>query len=155
MCGGAEKKKKNLRSPPLPYPPPPPLKKKQKNNQKLQARYYSDPAFLLRVPASAFLPPPRVNSALVSFALRDPGARGDPAPAADERALGAVIAAAFAQRRKKLRNALAPLFGGDAEGAGAALSAVGVDPDGRADAAGVDVFVRAAGAVVSGRADGG
>jgi len=113
----------------------------------LQARYYADPAFLLHVPASAFMPAPRVNSALVSFTLRSPAERGGEAPcapAADERVLGSVIAAAFAQRRKKLRNALAPLFSGDADAAGAALVGAGVDPDGRADAAEVRDFVRAA-----------
>ena len=92
------------------------------------------------------MPAPRVNSALVSFTLRAPEERGGDAPcapAADEKVLGSVIAAAFAQRRKKLRNALAPLFGGDADATGVALLAAGVDPDGRADAAEVRDFVRA------------
>jgi 16S rRNA (adenine1518-N6/adenine1519-N6)-dimethyltransferase len=91
----------------------------------------------------------------VSFTLRPPAERGEPTPAADERALASAIAAGFAQRRKKLRNALAPLFGGDADVAATALADAGVDPDGRADAAGVDVFVRAAGAVAAAREGGG
>ena len=120
-----------------------------------QARYYSDPALLLRVPASAFMPAPRVNSALVSFDLRAPADRGGDGPgarpAADEKVLGSTIAAAFTQRRKKLRNALAPLFGGDPDAAAVALAGAGVDPDGRADAAEVGDFVRAANAATAAR----
>ena len=86
--------------------------------------------------------------------MRAPEERGGDAGrrAADEKVLGSVIAAAFTQRRKKLRNALATLFGGDAEAAAAALTAAGVDPDGRADAAGVESFVKAADAAADARA---
>jgi 16S rRNA (adenine1518-N6/adenine1519-N6)-dimethyltransferase len=109
------------------------------------------------------MPSPRVDSALVSFSLRAPARRGGEdeagaplaAPAADERVLASVIGAAFTQRRKKLRNALAPLFGGDADATAAALASAGVDPDGRADAAGVRDFVRAADAAVLARAGAG
>jgi 16S rRNA (adenine1518-N6/adenine1519-N6)-dimethyltransferase len=61
---------------------------------------------VLAVPASAFRPAPRVESAVVRMV---PFARL-PHPAADEAALGKIVAAAFAQRRKTLRNALRTHF---------------------------------------------
>ena len=57
---------------------------------------------VLAVPAGAFRPVPRVESSVVRMV---PFARL-PHPAADEAALGKIVAAAFAQRRKTLRNAL-------------------------------------------------
>ena len=61
---------------------------------------------ILAVPASAFRPAPRVESSVVRMV---PFARL-PHPAADEAALGKIVAAAFAQRRKTLRNALRTRF---------------------------------------------
>jgi 16S rRNA (adenine1518-N6/adenine1519-N6)-dimethyltransferase len=61
---------------------------------------------VLAVPASAFRPAPRVESAVVRMV---PFAR-PPHPAADEVALGKIVATAFAQRRKTLRNALRTHF---------------------------------------------
>jgi 16S rRNA (adenine1518-N6/adenine1519-N6)-dimethyltransferase len=61
---------------------------------------------VLEVPAGAFRPVPRVESAVVRLA---PFARL-PHPARDERCLGKVVAAAFSQRRKILRNALRGYF---------------------------------------------
>jgi len=61
---------------------------------------------ILAVPASAFRPAPRVESAVVRMV---PFARL-PHPAADEAAFGKIVAAAFAQRRKTLRNALRTHF---------------------------------------------
>jgi 16S rRNA (adenine1518-N6/adenine1519-N6)-dimethyltransferase len=70
----------------------------------LQYRFRMEP--VLAVPAGAFLPVPRVESAvvrMVPFASL-------PHPARDEQALGKVVAAAFGQRRKTLRNALRGSF---------------------------------------------
>ena len=115
------------------------------------ARYYSTPSLLLRVPAAAFHPAPRVDSALVRFALTPPGER-NPA-AADPRLLHSLVGAAFAQRRKKMRNSLAPLLGGP-DAAAAVLEAAGVRADERADAADVAAFVGIANAAADARAAG-
>ena len=61
---------------------------------------------ILDVPADAFRPAPRVESAVVRLA---PFA-SLPHPARDEGALGMIVAAAFSQRRKTLRNALKGYF---------------------------------------------
>lgn len=77
---------------------------------------------VLHVPAHAFTPPPKVDSAVVH--LTD---RADPYPHLDT--LERVTAAAFGQRRKMLRAALKSL-GGNAE---AMLSVAGIDPTARAE----------------------
>jgi len=93
------------------------------------------------VPRSVFWPVPRVDSGLVAFA-RHPGAR----PAAPSREdVFAVVDAAFAQRRKTLRAALAA-WAGSAASAERAIRAAGVDPGLRGEALGVAEFSRIAAA---------
>jgi 16S rRNA (adenine1518-N6/adenine1519-N6)-dimethyltransferase len=77
------------------------------------------------VPRAVFWPAPNVDSALVAFERRPP-------PPADRRAVFAVVDAAFAQRRKTLRAALAG-WAGSAAAAEAALRAAGVDPSARGE----------------------
>ncbi len=86
------------------------------------------------VPRSVFWPVPNVDSGLVAFTRRPPPALDVP-----REAVFAVVDAAFAQRRKTLRAALARWAGGP----GAAeriLRAAGVDPGARGEALGVDQF---------------
>jgi 16S rRNA (adenine1518-N6/adenine1519-N6)-dimethyltransferase len=95
-----------------------------------------------RVPASVFWPVPRVESGLVSFTRR-------PAPTTDvsRAAAFAVIDAAFAQRRKMLRSALAAWAGTPAD-AVAVMERAGVIPTARAEELDVGAFsaIAAAGA---------
>jgi 16S rRNA (adenine1518-N6/adenine1519-N6)-dimethyltransferase len=86
-----------------------------------------------RVPPSVFWPVPNVDSGLVAFTRRDPPAE------ADRLATFGVIDAAFAQRRKTLRAALAG-WAGDAGAAADILSAAGVDPGARGETLTVEAF---------------
>jgi 16S rRNA (adenine1518-N6/adenine1519-N6)-dimethyltransferase len=95
----------------------------------LQFRYRV--ARLFAVPAGAFSPPPKVQSAIVRMV---PIATEE-LPAVDAEAFARVVAAAFGQRRKTLRNALAPLLGE------AQIRAAGVDPAARAETLPVAAFV--------------
>ncbi|GGJ92429.1 ribosomal RNA small subunit methyltransferase A [Pilimelia anulata] len=79
-----------------------------------------------RVPPSVFWPVPNVDSGLVAFTRREPP------PGADRAAVFAVVDAAFAQRRKMLRSALAGWAGGG-PAAEAALTAAGVPPTARGE----------------------
>lgn len=98
----------------------------------LQATFAMTRLFI--VPPGAFRPVPKVDSAVVR--LVPLGARK---PALADAALFArVVAAAFAQRRKTLRNALSALA--DA----AALAAAGIDPGARGETLAVGDFVRLA-----------
>ncbi|TVT53920.1 16S rRNA (adenine(1518)-N(6)/adenine(1519)-N(6))-dimethyltransferase RsmA [Amycolatopsis rhizosphaerae] len=90
------------------------------------------------VPRSVFWPVPNVDSALVAFERA-----AEPVSAADRAAVFAVIDAAFAQRRKTLRAALAS-WAGSAERAGALLQAAGVDPGTRGEQLTVGDFARIA-----------
>jgi 16S rRNA (adenine1518-N6/adenine1519-N6)-dimethyltransferase len=97
-------------------------------------QYRFDMERVLAVPASAFRPAPRVESAVVRMV---PFARL-PHPASDEMALGKIVAAAFAQRRKTLRNALRTHF------KAADFERLGIDARLRAQDLGVADFVRLA-----------
>jgi 16S rRNA (adenine1518-N6/adenine1519-N6)-dimethyltransferase len=87
------------------------------------------------VSRSIFWPVPGVDSALV--ALDRGPERGSPA---DREAAFTVIDAAFAQRRKTLRAALAGWAGSPAD-AESICRAAGVDPGARGEALGLDAFV--------------
>jgi 16S rRNA (adenine1518-N6/adenine1519-N6)-dimethyltransferase len=101
---------------------------------------FLEAARLFDIGPGAFSPPPRVWSSVVRLRVRTP------APAwADAPAYGRVVAAAFAQRRKTLRNALAGVV--DAAG----FAAAGIDPAARAEALRPEEFAalaRAASAVI-------
>ena len=90
------------------------------------------------VPRSVFWPVPNVDSGLVAFDRREP-------PPGDRAATFAVIDAAFAQRRKTLRAALAGWAGSPAA-AESALRRAGVDPGLRGEALAVADFARIAAA---------
>ena len=92
-----------------------------------------------RVPPSVFWPVPNVDSGLVAFACRRPPA------VADRRETFAVVDAAFAQRRKTLRAALAAWAGG-ADRAAGILNAAGVDPGARGESLTIEQFAAIAAA---------
>jgi len=92
------------------------------------------------VPRSVFWPVPNVDSKLVVFT------RGDPPPtAASREQVFAVVDAAFSQRRKTLRAALAG-WAGSAAAAERVLRAAGVDPGARGETLTVADFARIAAA---------
>jgi 16S rRNA (adenine1518-N6/adenine1519-N6)-dimethyltransferase len=92
-----------------------------------------------RVPASVFWPVPNVESALVRVDAR-PRERGGPDGADLSRAeVFAVVDAAFAQRRKMLRSALATWAGGAAT-VDAVLASAGIAPTSRAEELPPDAF---------------
>jgi 16S rRNA (adenine1518-N6/adenine1519-N6)-dimethyltransferase len=92
------------------------------------------------VPRTVFWPVPNVDSGLVAFVRRDP-----PVTDAPRTAVFAVIDAAFAQRRKTLRAALAG-WAGSAAAAEATLRGAGVDPQARGEQLDVAAFARIASA---------
>jgi 16S rRNA (adenine1518-N6/adenine1519-N6)-dimethyltransferase len=87
---------------------------------------------------NVFWPAPRIHSGLVAFERAEP-----PRTTAARTAVFAVIDAAFAQRRKTLRAALAGWAGG-APAAERALVAAGVDPSARGETLGIEEFARIA-----------
>lgn len=69
--------------------------------------YYGAAERLMKVPAGLFLPPPKVDSAVVRIKLH----KEKPYRPADEELFFKTIKAAFGQRRKTLPNALSAVFG--------------------------------------------
>jgi 16S rRNA (adenine1518-N6/adenine1519-N6)-dimethyltransferase len=103
----------------------------------VKAAWYADVRRAGSIPRAVFWPVPNVDSGLVALTRRDPPA------GADRAATFAVVDAAFAQRRKTLRAALAGWAGSAAE-AERRLRAAGVDPGLRGEALDVTAYARIA-----------
>lgn len=106
----------------------------------VKAAWYGDVRPAGAVSQTVFWPVPNVDSGLVRLTRR-------PAPAGvDREPVFAVVDAAFSQRRKTLRSALAGLIGSPA-GAERVLRAAGIDPGVRGEALDLGCYVRIAGAM--------
>jgi 16S rRNA (adenine1518-N6/adenine1519-N6)-dimethyltransferase len=102
----------------------------------VKAAWYAEVRRAGAVGRSVFWPAPHVDSGLVAFRRREP-------PAGDRQAVFAVIDAAFAQRRKTLRAALAG-WAGSPERAEHRLREAGVEPSARGEVLTVQDFARLA-----------
>lgn len=94
---------------------------------------------VLKAPAGAFTPAPKVASAVVALTPHADGPRAE-----EDDAFREVVKRAFAQRRKKLRNNWKGLFELDADGLRRMASEVEVDLDLRAETLTVEDFARVA-----------
>ncbi|MGH2349676.1 MAG: 16S rRNA (adenine(1518)-N(6)/adenine(1519)-N(6))-dimethyltransferase RsmA [bacterium] len=107
-------------------------------------QYRADVATAGRIPATAFYPPPDVESAVVRLeVLASP--RVAPADAA---AFFRVVRSAFGQRRKMLRNTLASGLGITTAQAERACAAAGLDPRRRGETLSVEEFAALTAAVL-------
>ncbi|MFI9844180.1 16S rRNA (adenine(1518)-N(6)/adenine(1519)-N(6))-dimethyltransferase RsmA [Nonomuraea sp. NPDC051941] len=104
----------------------------------IKAAWYADVRRAGPVGRTVFWPIPNVDSGLVSMVRREP-----PTTSASREEVFAVVDAAFAQRRKTLRAALAG-WAGSAAQAEAALRAAGVDPSARGEQLDITSFARIA-----------
>lgn len=98
----------------------------------VMVQYHCQVEMLFKVPPGAFSPPPKVESAIVRLTPHNVL----PCPALDVKMLDQVVRAAFAQRRKTLRNCLKELLSGEQ------LSALGIEPSERAENLSVSDYVR-------------
>lgn len=97
---------------------------------------------LFTVPPGAFRPPPKVNSAVVRLVPY----RSPPVDVGEETVFRQVVAAAFSQRRKTLRNALRDVA------TEADLEAAGIDPGERAEQLSLSAFADISRTVLSKKA---
>lgn len=107
----------------------------------VKAAWWAHARLVGRVPRAVFWPTPNVDSGLVSLVRRPP-----PPSSATREEVFACVEAAFSQRRKTLRAALASWAGGP-DAAAATLRAAGVDPSARGEQLDVATFA----AIASGR----
>jgi 16S rRNA (adenine1518-N6/adenine1519-N6)-dimethyltransferase len=105
----------------------------------VKVAYWATARIAGQVPATVFVPPPRVESSLVRIVRREV-----PAVDADPARLFALVRAGFGQRRKMLRRALAGHVSPEQ------FAVAGVAPDARAEQLGVEQWGRLARAVDAG-----
>jgi 16S rRNA (adenine1518-N6/adenine1519-N6)-dimethyltransferase len=98
------------------------------------SQWFGKPEIAFKIPPGAFQPPPKVDSALVSF--RMPGERVNQG-VADEAAFLDFVKECFAQKRKTLRNNLRARLG---ERTAEVLSAAGLASDARAEQLSISSF---------------
>ncbi|HEX9803197.1 MAG TPA: 16S rRNA (adenine(1518)-N(6)/adenine(1519)-N(6))-dimethyltransferase RsmA [Gammaproteobacteria bacterium] len=103
----------------------------------VMVQYHCQVERLFTVPPGAFNPPPKVHSAIVRLTPYTE----KPVTVRDEGCLRRVVAQAFGQRRKTLRNNLKPLLDS------AAIEALGIDPGRRPETLSLKEFAALADAV--------
>jgi 16S rRNA (adenine1518-N6/adenine1519-N6)-dimethyltransferase len=94
----------------------------------VSVQFYGRPRIVARIPAGAFVPSPKVDSAVVridTFPIR-------PVQVSDVQIFFRVVRAGFGQKRKQLKNALASGLKLSTNDVSAALVRAGVDPRRRA-----------------------
>ena len=111
-------------------------------------QYHAQPSLLFDVPASCFMPQPKVTSAVVCLKTRT----APPAEIADEALFFRTVRAAFAMRRKTLLNTLSAGFGALPKAELAALlEDCGIAPTVRGETLGIPEFARIANAIAARR----
>jgi 16S rRNA (adenine1518-N6/adenine1519-N6)-dimethyltransferase len=92
---------------------------------------------LFGVPAGAFAPPPKVESAVVRIApLAEPLVTSD-----EENPFRVLVQSAFGMRRKQMRRVVRTLYSLDAEQADELLTRAGIEPEVRPETLSVEQFV--------------
>lgn len=110
----------------------------------IAVQYRADVTRVIKVPRTVFYPQPNVDSAVVALELRP-----YPIQARDDSLFEAVVRASFAQRRKTLRRALAPLAGAHGVDVEIMFQKAGVDPGLRGESLTIEQFVALADALAA------
>lgn len=110
----------------------------------VSVQFYGQPRVVARIPAGAFYPPPKVDSAVVRIDVCD---KPIPLPGkeVDEAIFFRVVRAGFSQKRKTLRNALSAGLGLSPAVVGETLERAGVDPRRRAETLSLREWARVVG----------
>lgn len=107
-------------------------------------QYYTAPEVVTIVPAGLFVPPPKVDSAVLKLTVRT-----EPAvQVTDEKIFFRTVKGAFAQRRKTLLNCLASAFPISKMELSALLEENGIAPSRRGETLSLEEFARLADALV-------
>lgn len=102
----------------------------------VKLRLHADVVGRFAVSRTCFLPPPRVDSSVLRLERREP-----PGPPEVVEAAARMADAAFAQRRKTLRNSVRAVLHSDAEQTESVLVASGIDGARRAETLSVEEYV--------------
>jgi 16S rRNA (adenine1518-N6/adenine1519-N6)-dimethyltransferase len=102
----------------------------------VMVQYYTEPEIAFRIPGGAFVPPPRVDSAVIHLKTLS----GPRVSVSDEKIFFRIVRTAFSQRRKTLANSLKPLK----RDTKALLVEAGIDPARRPETLSMEEFARIA-----------
>jgi 16S rRNA (adenine1518-N6/adenine1519-N6)-dimethyltransferase len=105
-------------------------------------QFFTQPRIIGKVPATVFMPPPKVDSIVITLERRD-----EPAVAVDNRQdFFRVVKAVFSQRRKTLLNTLysAKLVDLDKDGLREKIQSLGIDPQRRGETLSLEELARLA-----------
>ncbi|MFN2115986.1 MAG: 16S rRNA (adenine(1518)-N(6)/adenine(1519)-N(6))-dimethyltransferase RsmA [Anaerolineae bacterium] len=103
-------------------------------------QFYATPSLVTTVPAGAFHPRPKVDSAVLSLDTHS----ALPVDVRDTKLFFRLVRAGFGQKRKQLRNSLAAGLGLDTAAAAALLESAGIDPRRRAQTLSLEEWSRLA-----------
>ena len=110
----------------------------------LLCRYYTEPEIITTVPAGLFVPPPKVDSAVLKLRILD-----EPAvKVKDEAVFFKTVKAAFAQRRKTLLNCLAQAFPMAKPELTELMEGIGIAPSRRGETLSIEEFAKLADALM-------
>ncbi|MGN0149535.1 MAG: 16S rRNA (adenine(1518)-N(6)/adenine(1519)-N(6))-dimethyltransferase RsmA [Clostridia bacterium] len=104
----------------------------------LMCRYYTEPEIVTIVPAGLFVPPPKVDSAVLKLKVLDK-------PRVDvknEKIFFRTIKAAFSQRRKTLLNCLSSNFSFSKDELTEIMESVGIEPSRRGETLDINEFAK-------------
>lgn len=93
-------------------------------------KYYAESEILFEVPKTSFMPPPKVDSAVIQLKILEK----PPVETKDEEFFFKFVKSCFAQRRKTLVNTVSSTLGIDKETLRGALADIGLEPTVRGEA---------------------
>lgn len=93
-------------------------------------KYYAESEILFEVPKTSFMPPPKVDSAVIQLKILEK----PPVETKDEEFFFKFVKSCFAQRRKTLVNTVSSTLGIDKEALRGALADIGLEPTVRGEA---------------------
>ncbi len=99
-------------------------------------QYYASCDIVAKVPRSAFIPPPKVDSTVIRLRMREARA----VEVQDEQLFFKVVRGAFSKRRKTIQNALSTYENFDKPRVEQALEMSGIDPKRRGETLTIDEF---------------
>lgn len=106
----------------------------------VMCRYFTNPEIVTTVPASLFVPPPKVDSAVLKLSVLDKPS----VSVKDEKVFFRVVKAAFSQRRKTLLNCLCANFPIAKAQMSELLFEIGIDPSRRGETLSLEEFAKIA-----------
>lgn len=104
----------------------------------VMCRYFTEPEIICTVPAGLFVPPPKVDSAVLRLRVLDKPS----VLVKDEKIFFRTVKAAFSQRRKTLLNCLAANFNFPKAELENLLEGIGIDPKRRGETLDLNEFAR-------------